>query len=99
MGPLGHSVECCTELVVVVSNQKPWPLAKGGCLPQLLGDPGIVRTSGHPKVHQPTRTQLDHYKDKNGAEEEVIRLQKVNGPDVFGMVAKKRAPCLTGWNR
>jgi len=46
-----------------------------------------------------SNSQLDHNKDKDGAEEKIIRLQKVNGPDVLGMVAKKRAPCLTGWNR
>jgi len=58
----------------------------GSCLAQLLGDPGIVGTSGDAEMYEATRTQLDDNKDKDGAEEQVIRLQKVNGPDVLGMV-------------
>jgi len=55
--PFGGPVEGEAVLVVVVSNQKPRSLAKGGRLPQLLGHPGVAWTSGHTKMHQPARTQ------------------------------------------
>ena len=98
IGSLGDSVEDVAELVVVVTNQEAWPLAKRGCLAQLLGDPGVTGTSGDTKMEQATRTQFDDDKDKDGAEEQVIRLQEVNSPDVLGMVAKECGPRLPGRN-
>ena len=57
------------------------------CFPKLLGYPGIVRAAGHPEMHQSTGIQLDHNEDEESAEEEVIGLQKVDGPDVLGIIA------------
>jgi len=93
-GPLRHAGEGSPELVVVVANEEARTLTKGRGLAQLLGYPGIVRTAGHPEMHQPTRFQLDYDEDEEGAEEEIIGLQEVNGPDVLGVVAQKRRPGL-----
>ena len=98
IGSLSESVEGIAKLVVVVADEKAWSLAKGSCLAQLLGDPGVVGTSGHAEMEQATRTQFDDNKDKDGAEEQVIGLEKVNSPDVLGMVAKKCGPRLLGRN-
>jgi hypothetical protein len=87
--PIRHPGEGLPILVVVVVNQEARTLTAGRRLPQLLGHPAIIRASGHPKMHQPTRFQLDYYEDEDGAEEEVISLQKVAGPDILGMVAQK----------
>jgi hypothetical protein len=72
-----HSVEGISELVVVVTNQELRSLTERCGLPQLLGHPAIIRTSGHREMHQSARIQLDHNKDKDSPEEEVTGLQKV----------------------
>jgi hypothetical protein len=95
-GPLSDPVKGMAELVVVVANQESWSLAKRSCLPQLLGDPGVVGTSGYAEMEQSPRLQFNDDKDKNGAEKQVIGLQEVNSPDVLGMVAKERGPRLLG---
>ena len=69
------------------------------CLAQLLGYPGIVWAAGHTEMHQATGIQLDDNEDEEGAEEEVIGLQEVNGPDVLGVVAQKRRPGLFAGQR
>lgn len=94
IGPIGDSIERNAELVVVVTDQKTGGIAKWYCLPQLLGDPGIVWTSGHAEMQQAMRTQLDHNEDKDDAEEEGKCLEEVNGPHVPGMVAKECGPRL-----
>ena len=73
--PIRHPVEGIAELVVVVANQESWSLAKRGCCPQLLSDPGIVGTSGDAEMQQSSRTEFNDDKDKDGAEEQVIGLQ------------------------
>ena len=48
-----------------------------------------------PKMHHESRSRPDHEEDKNRAEEEVIGLHKVAGPDLIGMIGQKRRPGLT----
>jgi len=47
-------------------------------------------------MQQATRAQLDDDKDKDGTEEQVMGLEKVNGPDVIGVIAKECGPRLLG---
>ena len=94
--PIRYPVEGIPILVVVVANEEARPLAERGCLPQLLGHPVITWTSCHPEMHQATRLQLHDNEDKDSAEEEVIGLQEIAGPDILGMVAHKGRPGLLG---
>jgi hypothetical protein len=40
------------------------------------------------------RAQLDNDEDEHCAEEDVVRLQEVTGPNLTGVVAQKRRPVL-----
>ena len=54
-----HILKLLTKLLVVISNEKAWPLTKRRGFAQLLGDPGVCGVPGHvdiaPLVATPAR--------------------------------------------
>jgi hypothetical protein len=45
------------------------------------------------------RFQFDDEKGKERPEKEIGDLQKITGPYLFGMIAKKSRPILPSWSR
>ena len=88
--------------VPLATGAKAWPYLlslsrirnRGPCFPELLSYPGIIGTSGHAKVYQATRFQLDDDKHEDGAEKQIMCLEEVNSPDLLGMIAQECGPCL-----
>lgn len=74
-------VEQRTVLVVIIADQKPWTVAKGRCLSNLLGYPGIIGGASHIDMNHAPGAMLDDEKEKDRSEEQVIGLHKIAGPD------------------
>jgi hypothetical protein len=55
--------------------------------------------SGDTKVNHAAGVQLDDDEHEEGAEEDVIGLKEVAGPDWAGVVAQERRPVLLGGER
>jgi len=93
------SVERWAVFAVVVPDQEMWSFSKWCGVAQLLSYPPICWVSGDAEVDDTAGAQLDDDEHEDGAEENVIGLKEVAGPDLTGVVAQKRGPVLLGWER
>src|SRR5262245_5058252 len=73
--PSGHGGKAGAEFVIVVVDQILRGGAKGCCLAQLLGQPGIGRMTSDADVHNLTRPNLQDEEQEEVPEENVHDLQ------------------------
>ncbi len=90
-----HRSEVGAVLRVVVTNQKLWQFPKRRRLPQLLRDPIIRRRPRDTDMHDAPRAKLRDEEGEERAEEDIMELQEVTGPDVLIMVPDEGCPGLT----
>src|SRR5258706_2085615 len=84
----------CPELAVIIPNQALGMLTKRGGCSQLLGDPRIGWSSGHPKLDNSPRVQLNDEVDMHHAEKQGVHRQEVARPNTCGMIVQKGEPLL-----
>ena len=60
----------------------------------MLAQPGVGGMVCHAEVDDTTRAELDDDEDEHGAEEEVVGLEEVAGPDVTGVAGDEGGPGL-----
>ena len=89
-----NSSETGSKLAVMITNEILRRLPIGSCLPQLLGGPGVGRTSRHPGMDDLSRFQFDDEKREKRTEAQVGDVQEIAGPDLPSMIAEKGRPTL-----
>jgi hypothetical protein len=85
-GGARERVEGGPELVVAVPNQESWRRTRGRRVTKLLRRPGLRREARRRREHDLVGGELDEHEREDRAEEHVIGLQKVAGPDLLGVV-------------
>ncbi len=68
---------------------------KRRCLAKLLSDPFVGRRARDSDMDNTPRSELGDEEGEQRSEEDVGDLEKVAGPDVFGMVLQEGCPGLT----
>ena len=82
-----YSIERCTILAVVVPDQESWLYTKWRGFPQLLCYPRVCWVSRDAKMDHTARAQLDNDEHEHRAEQNIVCLQEVAGPNLTGVVA------------
>lgn len=80
--PLDHPLRRLSVLPISISDEKARLLTKGSSLTKLLGYSFIRWMTRHREVNNTARSQLDDDKHIQGAEEEVVCLKEVGGPNL-----------------
>jgi hypothetical protein len=75
------------KLVVAVANQEPRRRTEGRRVTKLLRDPGLRREARRRREHNLACGEVDEYEREDRAEEHVVSLKKVAGPDLWGVVS------------
>ena len=83
------------EFSVVIPNQIFGRLTIRSRLPQLLGDPGIGRSSRHIYMDDLARFEFDDEESKKWTKKEICHLQEITSPHLCHMVAQERLPGLS----
>src|SRR5664279_4448379 len=83
---LGNAVEDGAELLVAISNQKPWGQAVHGGVAQLLRRPLLGRVPRGRDVDHLARALVQQEEEEQRPEEQVVGLYEVAAPDVVSVV-------------
>ncbi len=89
-------VEGWSILAVIVADQEPWAFSERCGVAQLLGNSGVGRVARHGEVDDASGLEFDDDEDEDGAEQGIVGLEEVAGPDVVGVVTEECGPGLGG---
>ncbi len=81
-------------LVIVIANQEARSLPERDCFPHLLRYPSISRVLRHADMDHPSGAMFDNEEQKYRAEEQVVSLHEVTGPNLTGMISQEARPTL-----
>jgi len=92
--PDGNVPERCPIFAVIVADQEARSISERCGLAQLLSQPFVRGVAGHPEVHDAAVLQFNDDENEDGAEEQVVGLEDITGPDLAGVVVDEGSPAL-----
>ena len=92
----GHSGEGRPVLAVIVTDEESRRFAQRSSIAELLSDPGVGRVASYGEVDDAAGLEFDDDEDEDGAEQGIVSLEEVTGPDLVGVVSEECGPRLSG---
>ena len=78
-----------------MQESRSWAFAKGSGLTALLSRPLISWITSDAEIHHWPRPQFDSHKHKDGAEERIVGLGEITGPNPVGAITQEGGPGLS----